>query len=183
MTVKACVFWFTGLSGSGKTTIANAVKDEFEKSSNSILLLDGDDIRSNRKKKLGFSEKEIKLNNLQIAELCRDNAGIYDIILVPIISPYQESRQMAKEIIGSLFFEVFISSSLETVSKRDTKGLYAKARVGAIDNMIGFSPGAVYEEPENPDFIVDTQSVDEKTATDNLCEYIEGCLSKKRKNV
>jgi adenylyl-sulfate kinase len=183
MNTETFVFWYTGLSGAGKTTIANAVKNELEILNNSILVLDGDDIRSNRKKMLGFSEKEIKLNNLQIAQLCKENAGKYDIILVPIISPYQESRQVAREIIGPLFFEVFISSSLETVVKRDTKGLYAKAREGALINMIGYSPGAVYEEPEKPDFILDTQSVDVETATKKLCNYIEGCISKKGANI
>lgn len=176
MTVKACVFWFTGLSGSGKTTIANRVKKLLEYSGYSILVLDGDDVRSSRDTQLGFSEQEIKLNNSLIAELCLENIRKYDVILVPIISPYRESRFKARGVIGSTFYELFISSDIETVVSRDTKGLYKKASTGEINNMIGFSPGAVYEAPSKPDYVIDTNSLDEYHAAKNLYQIIEKCL-------
>ena len=172
LTKRARIFWFTGLSGSGKTTIANRVKGYLEKTNYSVLVLDGDSTRSARRAQLGFSEEDIKLNNRLIADLCQNSLESYDVILVPIISPYAMSRKMARKQLGDSFFEVFFSTDLNTVVKRDVKGLYKKASRGEIKNMIGFSAGAIYEKPDNPDYIVDTCGCPEEVTAKKFFHYI-----------
>ena len=153
---RAAIFWFTGLSGSGKTTVATAIKSQLEHRGLSVLLLDGDHVRENLNTNLGFTEHDIKQNNLSIAKLCKRYREIHDIILVSVISPYKSSRKMAREILGKDFYEIYFSADLATVSERDVKGLYAKAKNGEIDNLIGYSPGNVYQPPEDADYIVNS---------------------------
>ena len=153
---RALVFWFTGLSGSGKTTIAQETKTRLENEGYKILIFDGDDIRKRIHATLGFSKQDIKENNSLIVQLCRKNRDNCDIILVSIISPYEESRRLARALIGKGFYEVFFSTDLETVVMRDPKGLYAKAKAGLVSNLVGYSSDSVYEPPQDPDFIVDT---------------------------
>ena len=154
MTKQALVFWFTGLSGSGKTTVAERVKPRLKSKGFSVLILDGDEVRGRRPVPLGFSEKEIKENNCQIAGICLECRLEHDAILVPVISPYAVSRRQAKEILGSFFYEVYFDADLETVMGRDVKGLYGKAKKREIGNLIGFSPEAPYESPVQPDWVV-----------------------------
>src|SRR4030042_3603388 len=144
---KGLVFWFTGLSGSGKTTVATSVKPLLESCCYSVLVLDGDDVRKHRHIHLGFTEEDIKQNNALIAELCRACRQNHEVILVPIISPYESSRKQARALLGDGFFEIYFSVDLETVIRRDVKGLYSKAKRNEITNLIGFSPGNVYEPP------------------------------------
>lgn len=155
--IKAKVFWFTGLSGSGKTTIATKLKEKLEFLNYSVKLIDGDDVRANLHQNLGFTIDDIIINNQLIAQLCVDNLFNYDIVLVPIISPYAVSREDARTKIGSSFKEVYIAASIDTVINRDTKGLYQKAINGEISNMIGYSHNSIYEIPLSPDFVVDTE--------------------------
>ena len=109
---KALVLWFTGLSGSGKTTIAKSIGDIFEKNGKRVLILDGDKIRDGRHKKLDFTPDDIRLNNSLIAKLCINNILKYDLILVPIISPYDDSRSNARKLIGGQFLEIYIRAPL-----------------------------------------------------------------------
>lgn len=153
---KGLIFWFTGLSGSGKTTIAKEARKALIKKALSVLILDGDDVRERLHKNLSFTEKDIKENNKLITQLCSEKRAAYDIILVPIISPYRMSRQYARQTLERRFYEIYFSANLETVVKRDTKGLYAKAKDKVIDNLVGYSPGNVYEPPENPDYEINT---------------------------
>jgi adenylyl-sulfate kinase len=157
----AQIFWFTGLSGSGKTTLAEGVRERLKIHGNKVRIIDGDDIRSTRHKHLGFSPSDIKKNNALIADLCAEKRDAYDAIIVPVISPYAESRSIARRILGDGFHEVYISAELPTLENRDPKGLYARARNGEIKNLIGFSPTNIYEPPTNPDITVktDLQSV------------------------
>lgn len=155
---QALVFWFTGLSGSGKTTVAQETKNRLEGAGYKVLMFDGDDIRKRIHATLGFSKEDIKENNSLIAQLCVKNKSNCDVILVPIISPYRESRRAARVLIGKGFYEVFFSADLETVVTRDPKGLYAKAKAGLICNLIGYSPDSVYEASQNPDFVIDAGS-------------------------
>lgn len=169
---KGGIFWFTGLSGSGKTTIATAVKPLLEAEGHTVLILDGDDVRKSLHIRLGFSEQDIKRNNALIAELCHAYRSDYDVILVPIISPYESSRKQARDLLGEGFFEIFISAGLNTVIKRDVKGLYTKAKNREIDNMIGYSPSNVYEPPQSPDFVIYSDRDSIEKSVDDFYRFI-----------
>ncbi len=147
----ASVFWFTGLSGSGKSSIANTTKALLTTQGFDILIIDGDDVRKKRHNHLGFSRDDILTNNRLICRLCEANRNNYDLIFVPIISPYREGRYAARQRLKSGFYEVFVDADLETVIQRDPKGLYDLARVNKITNMIGFHDESPYEQPNYPD--------------------------------
>jgi adenylyl-sulfate kinase len=152
------IFWFTGLSGVGKSTIANAAKLKLELMGFKVLILDGDVVRSKLHWDLGFSKCDIEENNRLISELCVKKKLEYDIILVPIISPYRQSRSKAKNKIGKNFYDIYLFADLETLYDRDTKGLYKQARDGVIDNLIGVSKTSKYEPPDKPDLKIDTKN-------------------------
>ncbi|NQU61390.1 MAG: adenylyl-sulfate kinase [Rhodospirillales bacterium] len=170
------VIWFTGLSGAGKSTIADGVREQLTKDGLDVLTLDGDDVRRRFHRHLGFSEPEVKENNMLIAEICAEQRGLYDVILVPIISPYGESRRDAREKLGPGFFEIFCNADLDTVVGRDVKGLYAKAAGGEMDGMIGFSSGSVYEPPQSPDLELDTAHQSPEDAVGTLYAFIRSRL-------
>ena len=121
------IIWFTGLSGAGKTTIANGVQKILLEKKYSVKILDGDIIRNSANNSLGFSPEDILNNNENIAQMCLRLLDGYDFILVPIISPFRETRKLARRIIGDAFILVHVKSDLKTVINRDTKGLYKKA--------------------------------------------------------
>lgn len=170
--MKAKVLWFTGLSGSGKSTIASGVSKKLRKNNYSVKILDGDEIRNSIHVDLGFSHDDISKNNNKIAIICQEILNDYDFIFVPIISPFKHSRYNAKRIIGKSFFEVYIQSDLKHVIKRDVKGLYKKALKGEIDNFIGIDPVVPYEPPENPDIILDTKRELVEESVQKLCSYL-----------
>lgn len=151
---RGLVFWFTGLSGAGKTTVAEGVRVLLERKGYAVLVMDGDAVRGSLHRSLGFSEADIKENNARIAEMCIARRVAFDVILVPIISPYAVSRANARALLGQGFFEIYFDADVRCVHARDTKGLYAKADRGEIRNLIGYDPSAVYEKPIQPDFIV-----------------------------
>ena len=150
------VFWFTGLSGAGKTTVADAVAAELSLGGLTVVVLDGDEIRRRRDKPLGFSRDEVLINNAEIAALCLAKRDSADAILVPIISPYAQGRADARRLLGAGFYEIHFSAAKDCVAARDVKGLYAKAARGEAPAMIGFSPGSPYEPPMSPDLTLDT---------------------------
>jgi adenylylsulfate kinase len=156
---KAKVLWFTGLSGSGKTTIALSLKDVLESLNKNVKIFDGDDVRNTIHTKLGFSESDIKKNNLIVADLVLEAQSKYDFIIVPIISPYVLHRQIVRERIKQGFFEVYIKCSIERCIERDVKGLYKKALNGEINNMIGLAKENPYEAPLDPDIVIDTEKL------------------------
>ena len=170
--IKTKVYWFTGLSGAGKTTIANKLKVKLDFLNYSIKIIDGDDVRATLHKNLGFTINDIKINNKLIAQLCVDNLCKYDVILVPIISPYAASREDARIKIGSSFKEVYISAKIETVINRDTKGLYQKAINGEINNMIGYSSDSIYEIPHSPDLVIDTELTNVNDSVESFYQFI-----------
>lgn len=172
---KGLVFWFTGLSGSGKTTVAEAVKPLLEKEGYSVLILDGDDVRERLHVNLGFSPADIKKNNFLIAQLCMQSRFDYDVLLVPIISPYLCSRSEARNLLDNGFYEIFFSADLSTVMQRDVKGLYEKAKNNEITNMIGYSPSNVYEPPSNPDFVIES---DKDTVKKSIADFYQFILHK-----
>ena len=152
---KGLVIWFTGLSGSGKSTLTFALERELFYNGYFTRVLDGDNIRSGINNNLGFSAIDRHENIRRIAEVAKLFAQSGIITLAAFISPTNEIRNMAKEIISEEdFFEVHVSTSLETCENRDIKGLYAKARQGLIKDFTGIS--APFECPENPDYEIDT---------------------------
>lgn len=162
MNQKPITLWFTGLSGSGKSTIANALEKRLYEDGKYTMLLDGDNVRMGLNKNLGF-EPEDRIENIRrIAEAAKlmNDAGL--IVLTAFISPYESDRQNARNIIGKeCFVEIYVDTPLELCEKRDVKGLYQKARRKDIPNFTGIS--SPYEVPKNPDIIVSTeeQSVEE----------------------
>ena len=152
---QALVVWLTGLSGAGKTTLANELKNALSVQGTTAFVLDGDALRQGINAGLGFSDQDRNENIRRTAEVARlfSLAGVVSI--VALISPFAKARQMAREIIGSdSFFEVFVQCPLEVAKQRDPKGLYAKAAAGELKNFTGID--SVYEAPENPDLVVQT---------------------------
>ena len=142
---KSCTIWMSGLSGSGKSTIANLLEVELNSKGYHTFILDGDNTRMCLNKDLGFSE-EARIENIRrVSEVCKlmNEAGL--IVICSFISPFEKNREQAKEIIGDNFFEVFVDASLETCEMRDPKGLYKKARLGEIKDFTGIS--SPFESP------------------------------------
>ena len=166
------VLWLTGLSGSGKTTIANGLSSELVKLNKKVKILDGDNIRNSIHTELGFTPGDIEINNKKIARMCKEMIKDFEIIIVPIISPFSSLRKVAREIIGPHFFEIYVMASINTVQLRDVKGLYKKVAEGKIENFIGIDPLVPYEVPENPDFILNTE---EESKSESVMRLLEFC--------
>jgi len=168
---KACVIWLTGLSGSGKSTIANELEYKLNKMNYHTYLLDGDNIRSGLNSDLGFNETDRKENIRRISEVAKlfVDAGI--ITITAFISPFLKDRKRAREIIGEDFIEVFVDTSLEVCIKRDPKGLYKKALKGEIKNFTGID--SPYEKPINPDIHIDTTKNDIISSVDLIINYLK----------
>ncbi len=152
---SAFLIWFTGLSGSGKSTIANAVEEALFKKKIHTYTLDGDNVRKGLNKNLSFSPEDRAENIRRIAEVSNlmIDAGL--VVLAAFVSPYAEDRNSIKEIVGANnFMEVFVNTPIEECEKRDVKGLYAKARAGEISNFTGVN--APYEAPVAPDVEINT---------------------------
>ena len=176
----AIVLWFTGLSGAGKTTIARGLKEALISGGRSVLMLDGDEMRRTLHAHLGFTPEDIKKNNELIAGICVANRSKYDVICVPLISPFTESRANARRMIGPKFTEVYIKSTLDAVIERDAKGLYKRALKGEIDNFIGISRSVPYEEPTCADIVIDTGALDAAACTRTLHEFVTAMEAKIR---
>ena len=167
------VAWFTGLSGSGKTTIANRTSEKLTNSGYQVKTLDGDIVRTQLHRQLGFSRADIEENNRLICGLCKDSVTEFDVILVPIISPFRASRKAASEVLGDAFEEVYVYASLPEVIRRDPKGLYEKERHGQMPGLIGIAEDVPYEPPECPGLLLDTESHDAEACSDQLVEYLK----------
>lgn len=154
---RGFVLWFTGLSGSGKSTIANAVEQQLFDSGYKTYTLDGDNIRQGINKGLTFTAEDRAENLRRIAEVAKLFVDSGQICMAAFVSPTLADRKIVKDIIGEKdFIEVFVDTPLEVCEKRDVKGLYAKARKGEIKNFTGIS--APYEAPENPQIQVKTEN-------------------------
>jgi adenylylsulfate kinase len=168
---RAKVIWFTGLSGSGKTTLASALEKKLFEHNYFCQILDGDNVRSGINKNLGFTEDDRIENIRRIAEVSKlfMNSGI--ILICAFISPTNEIRHMAKNIIGEEdYLEVFVNTPLEICELRDPKGLYKKARRGEIKNFTGIS--SPFEAPDNPFIEVDNSNPDINQTVTNLIRKI-----------
>jgi bifunctional enzyme CysN/CysC len=160
-----CVLWFTGLSGSGKSTIANLVEKKLHAMGRMTYILDGDNVRHGLNKDLGFTDGGRVENIRRVGEVAKLMADAGLIVLVSFISPFRAERQMAREILEpGEFIEIFVNTTLAEAEKRDVKGLYAKARRGEIKNFTGISSD--YEAPEKPEIDLDTAKLDPEAAAD-----------------
>ena len=178
--MDAKVAWFTGLSGAGKTTIANRVADILGRQGQSILLLDGDDVRDGPHRHLGFGPEDIRTNNRLIVGICRDNLADHDVILVPIISPFRDSRAHARSVLGSSFVEVYVRASLDEVMRRDPKGLYRQVRNDRLPGFIGVAPQVPYEPPESPEVTLDTERHPPEACAEQLVEFLAAASGTER---
>lgn len=167
------VIWFTGLSGSGKSTIANHLEKKLFEQGISTYTLDGDNIRSGLNKGLSFSEEDRSENNRRIAEVAKlfVDAGL--ITIAAFISPLKKDRAIAKEIIGrENFVEIYVNTPLEICEDRDVKGLYRKARKGEIKNFTGIS--SPYEAPEKADIEILTEKEDVEVSVNRILDFLKG---------
>ncbi len=175
---RGLVIWLTGLSASGKSTIAAEVEKQLINMGRPVYCLDGDNIRLGLNKDLGFSEKDRFENIRRIAEVCAlfQDSGL--IVIASFISPLSSMRQIAREKCGSNFIEVYVKASVKACAKRDPKGLYERALKGEIKDFTGIS--APYEVPENPELILDTENCSEDDCVKILLdEILEKTLLKK----
>ena len=166
------VLWFTGLSGSGKSTIASLVQEQLYLSGRHCYMLDGDNIRLGLNSDLNFSEEGRKENIRRIAEVAKLFVDSGTITICSFISPFEIERAKAKEIIGEdNYMEVYVKCSLDECEKRDVKGLYKKARAGEIPNFTGIS--SPYEEPKNPNIQIDTTSTSIEECVNHIIIKLE----------
>ncbi|MEH6472461.1 MAG: sulfate adenylyltransferase subunit CysN [Halopseudomonas sp.] len=168
---KPCVLWFTGLSGSGKSTIANLVEKKLYAHGRHTYLLDGDNVRHGLNKDLGFTDADRVENIRRIAEVAKLMVDAGLIVLTAFISPFRSERDMAREMMDEEeFFEVFIDTPLDVAEERDVKGLYKKARKGELKNFTGID--SPYEVPERAECVLDTTAMTAEEAADRVLEMI-----------
>jgi adenylylsulfate kinase len=169
----SCIVWFTGLSGSGKSTIANAVEQRLYEKGIHTYVLDGDNIRHGLNSNIGFTAEDRKENIRRIGEVAKlfVDAGI--VVLTAFISPYRDDRSRVRSLVQQReFLEIFVNCSLETCEKRDVKGLYKKAREGMIPDFTGIN--APFEEPLQPELTVNTENI----SIDAAVEKVMNCIMK-----
>jgi adenylylsulfate kinase len=169
---RSGLVWFTGLPSSGKSTIAHLIEKELFNSGISTYVLDGDNVRHGLNSNLGFSRDDRQENLRRIVELSKlmMDAGL--IVLAAFISPYREDRKYVKEKFhNDNFLEIYVKCSVEECEKRDPKGNYTKARAGIIKEYTGVS--APYEEPENPDLIIDTEKLDPENSVKEVLNLLK----------
>jgi bifunctional enzyme CysN/CysC len=175
---RACVLWFTGLSGAGKSTVANLVEKRLYALGKHTTMLDGDNVRHGLNRDLGFTDTDRVENIRRVAEVARLMADAGLIVLVSFISPFRSERQMARDLLpDSEFLEVFVDAPLSVVEKRDPKGLYKKARRGEIKHFTGID--SPYEAPENPELRIDTTRLAPEAAAEMIVQNLQerGLLS------
>lgn len=169
---RPCVLWFTGLSGSGKSTIANAVESKLHESKKHTYLLDGDNIRMGLNKELTFSEEDRVENIRRIGEVSKLFVDAGMIVLTAFISPFKADRLQVRNLLSEgEFLEVFIDTPLSVCESRDPKGLYQKARAGEIPNFTGIS--SPYEAPVDPEIWIKTDEMSVEEAANVVISYLQ----------
>jgi bifunctional enzyme CysN/CysC len=168
---KPRVLWFTGLSGSGKSTIANEVEKLLNLMNRHTFLLDGDNVRHGLNRDLGFTEADRIENIRRVGEVARLMADAGLIVLTAFISPFRAEREMARRMLPEgEFIEIFVDTPLEVAEARDVKGLYRKARAGQLQNFTGID--SPYEPPENPEIRVNTVEMTPQQAAEHIVRYL-----------
>ncbi len=168
---RSCVLWFTGLSGAGKSTVANALEQRLFAQGYHSYLLDGDCIRQGLNKDLGFAEADRTENIRRVGEMARlmTEAGL--IVLSAFISPFTQDRQLVRDLFAAGdFVEIFMSTALSVCEQRDPKGLYKKARAGVISQFTGID--SPYEPPKNPELMLDMAEQSVEMAVDRVWAYL-----------
>ncbi len=167
---KGLIVWITGLSGSGKSTIANLLEQKLNQANIHTYILDGDNIRHGLNSDLGFGEKDRAENIRRIGEVAKLflDAGI--VVITAFISPFKKEREGVREKADGRFFEVYLNTPLEVCEKRDPKGLYKKARKGEIPDFTGI--GQRYEPPENPELTLDTSKMSPEQCSELIFKKI-----------
>ncbi len=169
---KPAVLWFTGFSGSGKSTIANALEKYLHVNGKHTYLLDGDNVRHGLNRDLGFKDEDRVENIRRVAEVAKMMADAGLIVLVSFISPFKSERRMARDLMDDgEFIEIFVDTPIEECARRDPKGLYAKAKAGEIKNFTGIS--SPYERPEHPEIHLQTVDEDPQTLARKIAEFLE----------
>ena len=168
------VAWFTGLSGSGKSAIAERAAEILRAEGRSVKILDGDAVRSVTHRHLGFSPEDIRENNRLVSLLCLESLPEFDVVLVPIISPFRDSREAARRLLGEAYAEVYVKASLQEVMKRDPKGLYTAVREGELTGFIGVDENVPYEPPESADLVLDTEQIGLEACSTQLAGMLLG---------
>jgi bifunctional enzyme CysN/CysC len=169
---KPCVLWYTGLSGAGKSTIANLVDKKLHSTKRHTYLLDGDNVRHGMNKDLGFTAADRVENIRRIAEMSKVLVDAGLIVSTAFISPFRAERNMARALLGEgEFIEIHIDTPLAVAEQRDPKGLYKKARRGDLKNFTGID--SPYEAPEQPDLRIDTTSLSPEDAAETIFAYLQ----------
>jgi bifunctional enzyme CysN/CysC len=169
---KPCVLWFTGLSGAGKSTIANLVDKKLHSLKRHTYLLDGDNVRHGLNKDLGFTAQDRVENIRRVAEVARLMADAGLITLVSFISPFRSERRMARDLLPpGDFFEVYVDAPLAVAEARDPKGLYRKARRGELANFTGID--SPYEEPQAAEIRIDTTVLTPAEAAEQIVAHLD----------
>jgi adenylyl-sulfate kinase len=168
---KGFTLWFTGLSGAGKTTISEILEEQLRARGSKLEILDGDVVRENLSKGLGFSKEDRDTNIRRIAFVADLLSRNGTPVITAAISPYRSIRDEAREMMGDRFIEVYIKASVDACAERDVKGLYAKAFSGEIKEFTGVSDP--YEEPLNPEVIISTEEEEPAESAAKLMAYLE----------
>jgi adenylylsulfate kinase len=168
---KGFTLWFTGLSGAGKTTISRLLEGHLRERGSKLEILDGDVVRENLSKGLGFSKEDRDTNIRRIAFVADLLSRNGVPVITAAISPYAAIRAEARELMGERFIEVYVKATVETCTERDVKGLYAKALAGEIKEFTGVSDP--YEVPDNPEIVCDTEGETAEESAQKLLEYLE----------
>ncbi|MFY0605776.1 MAG: adenylyl-sulfate kinase [Cyclobacteriaceae bacterium] len=168
---KPLLIWFVGLSGSGKSTLASALEERLFSEGIKTYILDGDNIRSGLNRDLDFSDESRVENIRRISEVAKLFVDSGTVVLTAFITPFLEEREKVRKLVGSDYFEVFVSCPLEECEKRDVKGLYAKARRGEIKNFTGID--SPFEEPSNADIVIESHKISIETGVDMVYKVVK----------
>ncbi len=168
--MQPCAIWITGLPASGKSTIASLLKDHLKSKNITAIVLDGDEIRKTVSKDLGYSPEDRKEHNRRVIEIAKLLVKNGITTIIPLISPYRETREIARKEIPN-FVEVYTKASVETCMKRDPKGLYKKAQAGEIQNMTGIQ--SPYEEPLHPEVTLETEKETRQECLDKILLHMK----------
>lgn len=168
---KGAVYWMYGLSGSGKSTIANAIERKLHEAGRMTTILDGDNLRTGVNNNLSFTDEDRLENVRRASEVAKLFASQGIITFVSVITPKKALREMAREIVGDDFHEIYVHASFETCAQRDVKGLYAKAAAGEVKNFTGKDSG--FEVPDAPELKLDTEQSTLDECVDTLLNFIQ----------
>ena len=157
MSKEFIILWLTGMSGSGKSTLANCIDQKCKDEGFSSIIIDGDDVRDQDDKKLGFGYDDVLTNNLRIANYCLSQKDKeISVVIVPVISPYERVRVKVKGLLNPFFHLIYVKADIDSLKDRDTKGLYLASDNGKINDLIGYSDINPYDEPNNAELTIET---------------------------